>query len=99
MTLFDKPKPEPTELSTTLATAANRLAAGQVAKWTPVRVQKPRPCQECAQVQHEKHGQCPPRRQARHRRRHPHGPVLELCDQHALMWRERDEADATRRPS
>lgn len=92
--LFDKPLAEPVEPSKALAAFAYRLAKGEKAKWTEVKLKTYRPCEECAHVQHENGGGTGPRRQAKRRRRHPMGPSLELCHAHAKLWEARDEIDS-----
>jgi len=92
--MFDRPEPPRVELSQALAVDANRLIRGETARWTSVRIKSPRPCQECSQLQHETRGAFGPRRQVTHRRKHPYGGVLELCNEHTRLWKERDEQDA-----
>lgn len=75
--MFDKPAEQPVQLSKALAAFEYRLDHNEKAKWTAVKVKGPRPCQECSHMQHESGGKFGPRRQAKHRRTHPMGPVLE----------------------
>jgi hypothetical protein len=92
--MFDKPAEQPVQLSAHLAAFAYLLARGETAKWTQIKLKTYRPCEECAWVQHESRGDFGPKRQAKHRRRHPMGPQLELCTAHMKLWKERDERDA-----
>jgi hypothetical protein len=91
--LFDEPPVPPVQLSKTLAVFEYRLARAEAASWTAVKLKTYRPCQECACLQHERDGDFGPRRQAKHRRRRPTGPTLELCNAHAEQWKARDERD------
>ena len=92
--MFDKPAEQPVELSKRLAAFEYRLDRNEKAKWTSIKVKGPRPCNECAYMQHETGGKFGPRRQAKHRRSHPMGPALELCHAHRDLWLERDEKDS-----
>jgi hypothetical protein len=71
--MFDKPAEQPVELSERLSAFEYRLDRGEKAKWTAIRVKGPRPCQECAYMQHQTGGQFGPRRQAKHRPGTPDG--------------------------
>lgn len=66
-------------------------------RWTQIKLKNPIPCDECAAVQHETDGACGPRADAKSRRTLDLGRggkhVLNLCHQHAQLWRERDETD------
>lgn len=97
--LFPTPAVPSVELSKGWAHPVRRLTPGQSAKWSALKLKGDHPCHECAQRQHETRGAVGPRRQATHRRRHPDGWVLDLCAEHARLWRERDNADTDRRPS
>lgn len=94
--LFDKPAPQPMTLSQRLAADAYRLRAGEAAKWTTARLKTYRPCEECGHLQVETRGTFGPRRQVHHRRRLAGGLVIELCNEHARLWRERDDDDSGR---
>lgn len=93
--LFDKPGEEPMRLSKALAGAEYRLVKDEKAKWTDVHLKGYRACQECSAVQHETGGAFGPRRQIKKRRRSPGSPALELCQQHAQLWKTRDEEDSS----
>lgn len=62
--------------------------------WTPIKLKVPRPCQECARLQHETAGEFGPRADARHRRTALLAGggklALDLCSRHADTWRQRD---------
>lgn len=92
--MFDKPEGQPVELSHGLSAFEYRLSKGEKAKWTAIKVKGPRPCQECAYMQHQTNGAFGPRRQAKHRRAHPMGPALELCHAHRDLWLDRDAKDS-----
>lgn len=92
--MFDVQPAGPVQLSKALAVYEYRLALDEVAKWTDIRVKAPKPCQECAQLQHETRGSFGPRRQAKHRRTHPMGPKLELRSAHTEQWKVRDAEDS-----
>lgn len=92
--MFDKPAEQPVQLSEKLSAFEYRLGGGERAKWTSIKVKGPRPCDECAYMQHQTGGKFGPRRQAKHRRSHPMGPTLELCHAHRDLWLERDEKDS-----
>ena len=62
------------------------------------------PCEECAYVQHESHGETGRRRMQKGTRAvpevvrgdkviHPAGPTLRLCSEHLDEWRARDAAN------
>jgi hypothetical protein len=97
--MFPEPAEQPVTLSETLTSSDLRLGAGQRAKWTEVNLKTYRPCKECAYVQHETHGRFRPRRQVRHRRRHPNGKTLDLCHAHSTLWRDRDRVDSGELPT
>jgi|SRR5882724_3494901 len=84
--LFEASDPEPVAFSAALAALEYGLSRGEQAKWTVVKLKTYRPCQECAHLQHERVGDFGPRR-------HPMGPALELCNEHAKRWKTRDLED------
>ena len=92
--LFDKPGEQPMRLSKALSGPDYRLRKDEKAKWTNVNLKTYRPCQECAAVQHETGGAFGPRRQIKKRRRVVGGKVIEMCQQHAQLWRELDAKDS-----
>lgn len=92
--MFDKPEEQPVELSQKLSAFEYRLDRGEKAKWTAIKLKTYRPCNECAYMQHETGGSFGPRWQAKHRRAHPMGPVLELCTAHKDLWHKRDDVDS-----
>lgn len=57
-----------------------------------------RPCEECSYLQHETRGLFHPRRAVKMRRtvkgsRKVHDAHIELCSEHAQLWRELDRQD------
>lgn len=97
--LFPPVVPPVVELSAGWDTPTRRLASGDLAKWSALKLKSDWPCHECAQRQHETRGASGPRRQARHRRKCPAGGTLDLCSAHARLWRERDDEDTARKPT
>jgi hypothetical protein len=96
--LFEMPPAQKVELSRALSIPAYRLVRGETAKWTQIKVKGPRPCNECFWRQHETNGDSGQRRQARQRRTHPRGGTpIELCGEHAQLWRDRDTQDVAGR--
>lgn len=92
--LFPAPRPQLPELSLMLSAPVYRLLGGQRAKWTDLSTTTI-DCQECAMLQHETHGAYGPRRLAKHRRKHPDGPALDLCRAHTQTWKRRDAQDSS----
>lgn len=99
--LFPEPAPVEIELSQMWAGPMFRATAGTV-KWTPIKVVNPIDCTECIGRQHETRGNSGPRRSAKVRRRLEKAPgsTLDLCRDHEMLWRKRDENDlsTTKRP-
>jgi len=93
--LFPEPARQPPPLSRWLASPGWRLVPGEKARWTDLRTTTV-DCQECAHLQHEQNGNFGPRRQAKRRRVTPLGARLNLCREHALAWKQRDEKDTAR---
>lgn len=100
MPLFPEPDPAPIELSRMWAGPMFRATVGTV-KWTPIKVKNPIECTECFARQHETMGECGPRRTAKARRRIEKAPgsILDLCREHEMLWKKRDEADLATRPA
>jgi hypothetical protein len=92
--MFPEPERLPLELSQMWGGRPFRATVGEV-KWTPIKVKNPIDCTECLARQHETKGACGPRRAAKVRRRIVKAPgsTLDLCREHEMMWRRRDEAD------
>lgn len=93
--LFPEPAPDIPALSHQFAASTWRLAPGEKAKWTALKV-RTIDCRECAVLQHEQRGAYGPRRIAKHRRVTPAGR-LDLCRAHSQGWRERDAVDSASR--
>jgi hypothetical protein len=91
--MFDKPPPAVRSLSRRYGGAPYRVSiVGGHPKWSAVRLVRAVPCDECFANQHETQGRSGVRGTAHHQRKLDTA-VLRLCSAHALLWRERDEAD------
>lgn len=91
--MFDQPPPARRVLSQRYAAMPYRVSvSGGRPRWTPVRLKRPIPCDECFANQHESGGASGVRADA-HLQRWLGTAVLKLCHGHAQLWRERDEAD------
>ena len=82
-------------LSRHYANRSYQATPAEVPKWTKTSATT-KHCDECAMLQHETGGRFGPRKQPKHRRGFPGGPVLYLCSLHAQAWRDRDTADIKR---
>lgn len=92
--MFPEPVAPELELSQMWSGAMFRATQGTV-KWTPIKGITPVDCTECLGRQHETRGECGPRRAAKMRRRIEKAPgsTLDLCREHEMLWRLRDDAD------
>lgn len=92
--LFGAPQRAARPLSATYSAPAYRSSKTERARYAAIKTVNPIPCDECFANQHEARGDCWPRAQAKTRRTIKNRPTLNLCSQHAELWRERDQEDA-----